>query len=268
LSRAEEIFRERGRESARRLFKMPLRESEAIVLQSYALGEADRLVSFVSRVWGRMRGVARGARRTKSRFGSTFEPLSHIRIWFFENEARPLVRINQCELLESFVEAHRDYSASVALSLLCEISEAVLPEREPSDAAFRLILLAARTIKQTGMTALPLLYFNLWTARLGGWLPSLGRCAGCGRELGSEGAWGAPGRGGLRCPSCHTPGMRKIGATALAAARRMLEEKLDRMIQPNGGESVPRELNEFLMDLIEHQIERKLAARQMLEAAP
>ncbi len=247
---------------------MPVRESEAIVLQSYALGEADRLVSFLSRVWGRMRGVARGARRPKSRFGSTFEPLSHIRVWFFENEARPLVRINQCELLESFVEAHRDYSASVALSLLCEIAESVLPEREPSDAAFRLILLAARMIKQTGKTALPLAYFNLWTARLGGWLPSLDRCARCGRELGSEGAWGAPGRGGLCCVQCHGPGMRKITASALIAGRRMLGEKLEPMVQANGGDFVPRELDEFLLDLIEHQIERKLAARRMLEAAP
>ena len=62
---------------------MPVYESEAIVLQSYPLGEADRLVSFLSRNLGRMRGVARGARKPKSRFGATLERLSHIRIWFY-----------------------------------------------------------------------------------------------------------------------------------------------------------------------------------------
>ena len=86
---------------------MPLHESEAIVLRSYPLGEADRLVSFLSRAMGRVRGVAAGARRTKSRFGSTLERLSHIRIWFFEKETRDLVRISQCEMIESFLDAFR-----------------------------------------------------------------------------------------------------------------------------------------------------------------
>src|SRR5208282_3683165 len=96
---------------------MPLHESEAIVLQSYSLGEADRLVSFLSRAMGRVRGVAAGARRPKSRFGSTLEPLSHIRIWFFERETRELVRVNQCEMIESFLDAFGEYTSSVALAL-------------------------------------------------------------------------------------------------------------------------------------------------------
>ena len=70
---------------------MPLHESEAIILQSYALGEADRIVSFLSRNSGRMRGVAKAAKRTKSKFGSTLERLSYIRIWYFERERRDLV---------------------------------------------------------------------------------------------------------------------------------------------------------------------------------
>ena len=115
---------------------MPVHESEAIILQSYPLGEADRIVSFFSRGAGRLRGVAKGARRTKSRFGSTLERLSHIRIWYYERETRDLVRINQSELIESFMVAHADYDTSVAFSLFSEISEMVLPEREPLDAPF------------------------------------------------------------------------------------------------------------------------------------
>jgi len=154
---------------------MPLHESEAIVLQCYSLGEADRLVSFFSRTMGRMRGVAAGARRPKSRFGSTLERLSHIRIWFFERETRELVRISQCEMIESFLDAFRDYASSVALSLFAEITECVLPDREASDANFRLLLLSAQTVKRTTKPELPLAYFTLWTVKLGGWLPSLDR---------------------------------------------------------------------------------------------
>src|SRR5579864_8581372 len=159
---------------------MPVYESEAIVLQSYPLGEADRLVSFFSRTMGRMRGVAAGARKSKSRFGSTLERLSHIRMWYYERENRELVRINQCDMIESFMDAFRNYDASVALSLFSEITEAVLPDREAADANFRLLLLAAQTIKRTGRSELPLAYFALWTVKLGGWLPSLDACSACG----------------------------------------------------------------------------------------
>jgi len=149
-------------------------------------------VSFLGRSTGRLRGVATGARRPKSRFGATLEPLSHIRIWFYERETRDLVRIQQCELLESFLQAQRDYNSSLGLAAVSEITEGLLPEREPAEAAFRLVLVAVREIGRQGRIALPLAYFNLWMMRLGGWLPQLERCAGCGRELGAERAYASP----------------------------------------------------------------------------
>ena len=244
---------------------MPLRESEAVVLQTYPLGEGDRLVSFLARDLGRVRGVAAGARRPKSRFGSTLERLSHIRIWYFERENRDLVRINQTELMESFVDTHRDYASGVALALLSEITESALPEREPSDAAFRLLLLTAQTIRRTGKTSLPLAYFVLWTVRLAGWLPDLEHCARCGAKLGEERAYAALGQGGLTCARCRLPGMRAISLAAIAAAQRMFSTRLDRLAEENWDESVLREISGFSLDLIEHQIERKLTSRQMLE---
>ena len=105
---------------------MPVCESEAIILRSFPLGEGDLLISFFSRTHGRSRGVASGARRPKSRFGSTLEPLSYIRIWFYERETRPLARINQTELIESFLAVQSDYVAGAALALVSDITEAVL----------------------------------------------------------------------------------------------------------------------------------------------
>src|ERR1700732_3881438 len=108
---------------------MPLKESEAIVLRTFPLGEGDRLVRFFDRQYRRGGGVARGARLPKSRFGSTLEMLAYIRIWYFERETRELVRINQCELIESFMDLQSDYQAGVYLALLSEITEGVLGER-------------------------------------------------------------------------------------------------------------------------------------------
>src|SRR6516162_8927304 len=143
--------------SARRQ-RMPARETEAIILKTFPLGEADRLVSFLGRSSGRMRGVAAGARRIKNRYGSTLEVLSHVQIWYVERETRDLVRIQQAELLESFHKAQSDYGLSTSLALVSEVAELVLPEREVSEAMFRLILLTVREVDRLGVSALPVSY--------------------------------------------------------------------------------------------------------------
>jgi DNA repair protein RecO (recombination protein O) len=245
---------------------MPVRESEAIILRTYPLGEGDRLVSFLSRAEGRVRGVARGARKPKSRFGASLEPLSHVRIWFYERETRQLVRISQCELIESFLEAQRSYNANVAFGLIAEISEAVLPEREPSDPAFRLLLATCRAIQSRGSIALPIGYFTLWTVRLGGWLPSLDHCAACGRDLAGQPGWANTEGSGVFCRQCRPPGSRPFSAEALATARTMLRGSLEKLAA--AGTRVPDELTNYWMDLIEQHIERKLTVRSMLELAP
>lgn len=247
---------------------MALHESEAIILQSYSLGEADRLVSFLSRASGRMRGVAAGARKPKSKFGATLERLSYVRIWYFENPTRELVRIRQCEIIESFLDAFRDYTSSVALSILSEVSEAVLPDREASDSNFRLLLLTTQTIKRTRSADLSLAYFALWTVKLGGWLPLLDRCGFCGVPL-AENSPAYIGRSGsaVACAKCRRAGMRAISAGALVLARKMLTERLDRLADMAGssGSREAREVTTIMLDMIEQQIDRKLTSRELLE---
>ncbi len=174
---------------------MPARETEAIILKTFPLGEADRLVSFLGRASGRLRGVAGGARRVKNRYGSTLEVLSHVQIWYVEKETRELVRIQQCELLESFHKAQSNYELSTGLAVISETAELVLPDHEAAEPMFRLILLAVREIERTGDWALPLSYFAFWTVRLGGWLPRFVReMPAPGNEapaFGGAPAWGA-----------------------------------------------------------------------------
>src|SRR3989475_5340325 len=174
-----------GAASARRLL-MPARETEAIILKTFPLGEADRLVSFLGRSSGRVRGVAAGARRIRNRYGSTLEILSHVQIWYVERETRDLVRIQQADLLESFHKAQSDYVLSTGLAVISEISELILPEHEVSEPMFRLILLAAREVERTGDWHLPLSYFAFWTVRLGGWLPRFDRSEEHTSELQSQ----------------------------------------------------------------------------------
>src|ERR1700730_1055595 len=253
---------------------MPLKESEAIVLRSFPLGEGDRLVSFLDRQFGKLRGVARGARLPKRRFGSTLELLSYIRIWYFEREGRDLVRINQCELIESFMDLQSDYQAGIYLALLSEITEGVLGEREVADPQFRLLLLAARAIRASGPSPAILAYFSLWTVRLGGWLGSLERCAQCGKSFEQGSGYASPGSSELYCEKCRESGnkssfadgrrLEPISQVALSIGRIALSGTLERLLTSNPSVSGSDEISSYALNVLEQHMERKLTARKML----
>jgi DNA repair protein RecO (recombination protein O) len=244
---------------------MPLKESEAIVLRTFPLGEGDRLVSFLDRQSGRLRGVARGARLPKSRFGSTLEMLAYIRIWYFERETRELVRINQCELIESFMDVQSDYSSATALALVSEITDSVLGEREAADAQFRLILLTTRAIRAHGPSKVVLAYFCLWTARLGGWLGSFDRCSRCGRALNLETAFHSSGAAELYCADCRGDWSKQISKEALSVGRTALAGTLDRLLKENPRIEPTKEILSYALDILERHIERKLISRRTFE---
>ena len=244
---------------------MPLRDSEAIVLRTYPLGDADRLVSLYTRAYGRLRGVAQGARRPKSRFGAALEPLTYLRVWFYEKETRDLVRIRQCEILESFLEVQRDYRAGLAMALAAEITDVVLPEREPQDPAFRLLLHTVRGIRSVKRPELALGYFLVWTMRLAGWLPELDRCAACRREAAREPFYWSASVPGLYCGQCRRVGMHALSAETLSAARRMLTAPLAQIAADANSPRVIPEFEAYFLDMIEHHAERRLAARRFYE---
>ena len=242
---------------------MPARETEAIILKTFPLGEADRLVSFLGRTSGRLRGVAAGARRLKNRFGSTLEILSHVQIWYVERETRELVRIQQAEPLESLHKAQSDYGLSTGLAVISEIAELVLPEHEVSEAMFRLILLAAREIARTGNWELPLSYFAFWTVRLGGWLPRFDRCAGCQRTL--DAAFYSAHRAGLFCEKCRRADMKPMRQEARALAERFTVERLDLIAFEKSMQPSVEELRRASLAWIELNAERRLSTPELLE---
>jgi len=253
-----------GAASARRQL-MPARETEAIILKTFPLGEADRLVSFLGRSSGRVRGVASGARRLKNRYGSTLEVLSHVQIWYVERETRDLVRIQQAELLESFHKAQSDYGLSTGLAVISEISELILPEHEVSEPMFRLVLLAAREVERTGDWNLALSYFAFWTVRLGGWLPRFDRCVSCGTPFESKPAFYDGHQAGLFCENCRRSGMKPIHIEARNLAERFAGERLDRIEYEKSLQPSARELREAGLAWIEHHLERRLMTRELLE---
>ena len=245
--------------------KMPLRETEAIVLRTYRLGEADKIVSLFTRQAGRLRAVAAGSQRTKSRYGGTLEPLSYIRLWLFERENRDLLRLNSAELLESFFDMQRDYRRHVAAQYIAEVCERLLPERELNERAFRLLLATLRGLKHSGEVDRPLVYFNYWLLLLGGFLPDLDRCAGCRRTLGDEPGYYGPGSEGLLCRTCRPGGAtHPVSSRALAVAETLRHSPLDRWLSTEKPAPEPTAARHFFEELIQTHADKKLITRELL----
>ena len=245
---------------------MPLRETEAVVLRTYRLGEADKIASLLTRQLGRLRAVASGAQRPKSRYGGTLEPLSYVRLWIFERENRDLLRINSAELIESFFDMQKDYRVQVGAQFVAEVADRFLPEREVNDRAFRLLLAVLRAMKRSGEVNRPLAYFDYWLLRLGGFLPNFEYCASCGRALGAGQAFYAAGGEGLLCGDCRPPQATRFGAGEdLAAITVHCQTTLDRWL----GEAKPPEglleTRRLFEQLIEAHLEKKLVTRPMLD---
>ena len=152
-----------------------------------------------------------------------------------------------------------------AVAVISEAAELVLPDHEVAEPMFRLILLAAREIERTGDWALPLTYFAFWTVRLGGWLPRFDRCSSCGTEFGAGTAYHAPWEPGLLCEKCRRPGMKTLHLEARQLAERFTSERLDRIEGLMDSSKTLTELREAALNWIEHNSDRKLKTRELLE---
>src|SRR5919198_6353624 len=165
---------------------MALYQSDSIILKTYPLGEADRIVAFFSRDHGKLRGVANGARKMKNRFGASLEPLAHSRIQFLEKENRDLVRIQSADLLDSPMKLFQDYDRAVCAGRLVELVDRFLPEHEPQDAVFRLVRMTVCALESGCSIDFAACYFEVWMLRLAGVFPDLFVCSICSKVLQSD----------------------------------------------------------------------------------
>jgi DNA repair protein RecO (recombination protein O) len=244
---------------------MPLVETEAIVLRTHRLGEADKIVSLLTRQLGRVRAVARGALSRRGRFGSALEPLSYIRLWIYDREGRDLQRLGSTEVLESFFEMQKDYRIQVAAQYLAEVTERFFPEREVNERGFRLLLAVLRALRNFGEVNRALLFFDYWLLRLEGFLPDLGRCMKCQRDFAAQPGFYDATSGALLCSSCRSGGeSNQVSSQALALIGEFRSTRLDEWLRTKKAPAGSRELRLLLEQMIESHLERKLTTRTLL----
>lgn len=166
---------------------MPLVETEGVILRNYGLSEADKIVVLFTRDEGLVRGVAKGARRLKSRFGSSLEPFTIVQVEFFRKEERELVSIQRMDVVRSFFDIASDPDFLQKFAYLSEVLTAFTPPHDVDETLYRMVrtCLETATENKDHLETIAL-YFELWLLRLGGYLPDWRKCDVCGRVLDSS----------------------------------------------------------------------------------
>jgi DNA repair protein RecO (recombination protein O) len=217
---------------------MPARVSETYVLRTYPFRESDLIVSFFTRDQGKLRGVARRARKPKSSYGSGLERLSLVNLSYSQKETRELVNLNSCDLLQSQFDLLTDFDASVALDYIAEVCDHLLPPHEPNERFFRLLtaILDYMHERAPGAIWAAITYFSLWATRLSGFLPDLGSHPD--REI--------------------SPGSRDLAAS-------MLRSHISEIPARSWNKDTALDLRRFLIRQMEEHVERRFHTPAVLE---
>ena len=210
---------------------MPARVSETFVLRTYPFREADLIVSFFTRDEGKLRGVARRARRPKSPFGAGLERLSHVRMAYFQKENSELASLNSCELIESQFDLGADYARGIALDFFTETSEHLLPAHEANEKFFRLLIAVIQYLRCGGDVWAAILYFSLWAVRLAGIFSEM-----------------------------------RVNDESAAIANEMLERPIGGLTPRAWSKTTASDLRRKLIRTMEQHVERKFLTVPLLEA--
>ena len=234
-------------------------QAEAVVLRTWPIHEADQIVSLFTRDFGKIKGVAKAAARSRRRFGGALEPMTHVRAHYAEKPSQELVRLDSFDILHSPLAEPVDYARATALAFFAEVLEQTLPDHDPHDTVFRLLL---AVLEQTRVDRIwmPVTYFALWTTRLMGWLPDLGRCLVCGTSLAGQPAYFHMLSDGLVCAEHRQAGVHGV---MLSADSQLLAVRIFRSPAAAFAEELwPRnrgaDLRRFAIQSLERHIERKL----------
>jgi DNA repair protein RecO (recombination protein O) len=162
---------------------MPVFTADAIVLHSFNYGESDKIVTFFTRDFGKLKGIAKGARRSKKRFQNALDLFSHLRLLFFDREGMGLVRAQGCDILCSFPRIRENLRKIIYGNYFLELVSEMAGEREAHPEAFELVLSFLKTLEGMDPQEEYLRMFEVRMLSIFGYRPNLKKCSLCKRDL-------------------------------------------------------------------------------------
>jgi DNA repair protein RecO (recombination protein O) len=235
-------------------------KDEGVVLRTIKLAEADRIVTLFTRSNGKVRAVAKGIRKTKSRFGARLEPFTRVQLLI--HRGRTLDTITSADILNSFREVRSNYERLTAAAALAELVEKITPERERSFSTYALLVAGLRALSEgKGASVVPAFLVKLLS--ISGYHPHLEACAGCGTSSGLEAF--SPVLGGAVCRACRSedPGALGLGFDRIALLYRLLTSEFEHYADA----ASVFELTNALRRYAEYHIERPLRSIHLLSTS-
>lgn len=235
-----------------------LRHDRGIVLRTYAFGEADRIVILISPHHGKLRTVAKGVRKTKSRIGGRLEPFSDVDLVLYEG--RNLDIINQVSVRDAHPRLRDDLARVTAASTMAEAVDAVAQERESSVALFELFSAGLDSLDRGPLHPDLVTAFLLQLATVIGLAPSLDVCAACGRQTGLQRfSFSA---GGVVCETCRPEGAVRLRSGLTTHLAALATADLDDL--PPVDPSMSGESMGVVRRFMEYHLERRLSSLAIL----
>ena len=253
---------------------MPLYKEQGIVLRAHKLGEADKIVSVLTQGSGKVRAVAKGIRKTTSKFGARLEPTSRVAVQCYKG--RELDIVTQAETLDAHRALREDYALLTRAIPMLEAVDQVGQEREPNPSLYRMLTGALHTLVVTrNPLVTPAFFWKLLS--LEGFHPVLDECARCGEAPDPADAPGSAsagtrerelvafdlGEGGMVCRSCARGGGRPVTPGGLALLRRVLGGGLNAALAEAPGPAA-QEVEQLGIRALEHHVERRMRSTVLL----
>ncbi len=239
---------------------MSLYRDQGVVLRTIKLGEADRIVTILGQAHGKIRGVAKGVRKTASRFGARLEPTTHLA--FQAYRGRELDIITQVETLDAHRALREHYGCLTHAVSMLEAVDQVAQEREPNHALYRMLVGALRTLTERPSPVVSTAFFWKLLA-LEGFQPLLDSCARCGTATGPFTGFDLA-EGGVLCETCSKQGGRPVDPATIAALHDILDGRVNRLLGDPPPLTVLTELERLAIHALEYHSERRLRSAALL----
>ena len=243
---------------------MPLAETEAIVLRQHVLSEADRIVVLFAPELGKIRAVARGARKPKSRLGGSLEPLNHIRVQLYSKEGSELAQIRQADIIHAYLGKNPSVLNLYAFSYWSEIVQEFVEDNNSNPLLFRLFLSALNTAEKRVLNQALVRYFELWTLRLNGLLPKYDACSKCGLYVKEVGFFALLETGQACCASCSGGRGLHVHAASASSLHKVFQLSPEEYSLLPTGREVSADLERLAQRLLQFHLEKQLKSYPLL----
>lgn len=236
-------------------------KTQAVVIRSLDFGESDKLVTFFTKDLGKVKGIAKGAKRSKRRFGVNLEIFSLVLLYLREGRRFSLPLVEACDLINPFLSIRGELLKIAQASYFLELIDEMMPEREANERLFQLLTAALSTIEEGELTPSLSRVFEMKFLSLVGLSPQLYRCVVCQLPLEEAAELNFNSlKGGLVCPLC-VPGagpILNLSQGTVKTLRRALELPLERMGRLLFSQTALREAELVLSDFLKAQLGKEL----------